>query len=174
MKGTIANSVAEMVTEKFGKDKWEKILSLADLPKDTVFFPVQDFDDGVVMKVFDSLCHMFDIPLAKAADIFGEYWVTVYAPKYYHLVYEFAPTAREFLLGLDDMHKQMTKSLPGAHPPHFEFEWQGEKALIVKYYSSRGLIDFVVGLAKGVGKFYQEPLKVTKIANDRVEVIFLE
>jgi hypothetical protein len=42
----------------------------------------------------------------------------------------------------------------------------------MKYKSHRNLIDFLVGLIKGVGKFYKEDLKVTKLTNDKVEIVF--
>jgi hypothetical protein len=42
----------------------------------------------------------------------------------------------------------------------------------MKYKSRRGLIDFMVGLIKGVGKFYKEDLKVTKLSSDKVEIVF--
>jgi len=42
----------------------------------------------------------------------------------------------------------------------------------MKYISKRGLIDFMVGLIKGVGKYYREDLKVTKLGNDRVKIVF--
>jgi hypothetical protein len=42
----------------------------------------------------------------------------------------------------------------------------------MKYKSKRKLIDFMVGLIKGVGKFYKENLKVKKISDDKVEIIF--
>jgi len=73
---------------------------------------------------------------------------------------------------MDSVHAAVTKSVPNSHPPRFEYEWKNEKTLIMKYKSQRGLIDFVVGLAKGVGKLYGENLKVTKIGNDKVEIVF--
>lgn len=81
-------------------------------------------------------------------------------------------TAKEFLLKMDSVHAKTTRNMPNAHPPRFEYEWEGEKTLIMKYKSQRGLIDFMVGLIKGVGKHYNEELKVTKLGGDKVRVIF--
>jgi hypothetical protein len=41
------------------------------------------------------------------------------------------------------------------------------------YKSPRGLIDFLVGLIKGVGKYFKEDLRVRKLNNTDVEVVFL-
>ena len=40
------------------------------------------------------------------------------------------------------------------------------------YSSHRGLIDFMVGLVKGVGKFYNENIKVKKLGTEKIEVVF--
>lgn len=36
----------------------------------------------------------------------------------------------------------------------------------------RGLIDICIGLVKGVGKHFHEDLKVTKLSDDRIRVVF--
>jgi len=73
---------------------------------------------------------------------------------------------------MDSVHVASTKSIPGANPPRFDYEWNDEKILIMKYKSQRGLIDFMVGLIKGVGKLYKADLKVTKLGSDKVKIVF--
>lgn len=172
MKGTIARCLAEMVTEKFGKDKWESALEKAGLKRDTRFMSQEDIDDTIIIKIVEAVCKTLDVSWVQAADAFGDYWSTVYAPKIYKPFYDSAGSAREFLLKMDQLHVAMTKNMPGAHPPRFEFEWQDDKTLIMKYISPRGLIDFVVSLAKGIGHYYKTNLKVTKRNNDSVEIVF--
>ena len=172
MKGTIARCLAEMVTEKFGEDKWQAALEKAGLDKNTLFLPTQNVDDDVALKVVGSVCSVLNISLVQAADAFGEYWSTVYAPTMYGAFYDAAGSAREFLLKMDRVHVTMTRTVPDAHPPRFEYEWQDDKTLIMTYKSPRGLIDFVVGLAKGVGKYYKENLYVAKLGSDRVKIVF--
>jgi hypothetical protein len=48
----------------------------------------------------------------------------------------------------------------------------GPKTLIMHYKSHRGLIDFMVGLIKGVGKYFKENLQVRKLGDKRVEIVF--
>jgi len=50
--------------------------------------------------------------------------------------------------------------------------WENEKTLIMKYKSHRGMIDFLVGLVKGVGRYFNENLTVTKRTNTEVEIVF--
>ena len=172
MKGVIVLALREMVIEKFGIDKWKNGLVKAGIGKEPLIMPISNVDDQIFLRVVNSLCEVLNISFIQAADAFGDYWVNVYSQKMYRVYYENVKTAKEFLLKMDSVHVASTKSIPGANPPRFDYEWKDEKILIMKYKSQRGLIDFMVGLIKGVGKFYKEDLKVTKLGSDKVEIVF--
>jgi hypothetical protein len=173
MKGTIVQCLEELISTRFGKDTWEQALNNAGLKTPVMFLPFQDVDDAVVMQVVTAVCDLLNLSLPQAADAFGEYWVMEYSqrmyPQYY---YTKCKTAKEFLLKMDAVHVSMTKNLKDARPPRFEYEWKNENTLIMRYKSHRPLLDFVVGLAKGVGEFYNEKLTVTKIEPDKVQIVF--
>jgi hypothetical protein len=172
MKGVIVNCLAEMVTQRFGKEKWEAALEKAGLNRTTAFLGTKDYDDALVLKLVNSVCNVLGISLQQAADAFGEYWVCNFAPKVYPIYYKGVNSAKEFLLKMDHVHEMATKSLPGASPPRFGYQWKDDKTLIMTYNSKRGLIDIMIGLIKGVGKYYKENLKVTKLGPDKVEIKF--
>ncbi len=113
-----------------------------------------------------------NLSLEQATDAFGEYWVNVYAPKIYEMYYKGVKSAKDFLLKMDGVHKSVTQNMENAQPPSFEFNWKDDKTLIVKYISHRGLIDFYVGLARGVGIYFKEDIKVRKLTDKEVEIIF--
>lgn len=172
MKGVIVNCLKELVTEKFGKDKWETALEKAGIDKKTYFLATQDVDDGAVLKVVGSACAVLNISLPQAADVFGEHWVCSYATKIYKSYYQGVTSARDFLLKMDGIHRVTTENIPNARPPRFEYSWENDKTLIMQYKSHRGMIDFLIGLIKGVGKYYKENLKVSKLSEDKVKVVF--
>lgn len=172
MKGVIPSCLKELVVNKFGKDKWESALAMAGLDKTTSFLPTHDVDDAGVLKVVESVCKVLDLSLPQAADAFGEYWVCTYAPQIYKPYYQKATSAKEFLLKMDDVHRLTTENIPNAQPPRFEYKWIDEKTLIMKYKSKRKLIDFLVGLTKGVGKYFKENLQVSKQGDDSIRVVF--
>ncbi len=172
MKGVIAACLAELVIEKFGKDKWEAILEKSGLKKSTSFLPFQDIDDAAVMTVVESTCKILKITLNQAADAFGDYWVNDYAPKVYKTYYRKAKNAREFLLKMDDVHDQVTKSIKNAQPPRFEYEEKDERTLVLHYKSQRNMIIFLMGLVKGVGRYFDEKLIVRKLSDKKLEVLF--
>ncbi len=172
MKGTILKCLGELVVSKFGKEVWEESLFEAGLPKHQIFLAISDIDDGVTVKVVQAVCKSLDITLEQAADAFGDYWVNVYSQMMYGVYYKKFNNSKDFLLNMDNVHISMTKMMKNAKPPRFEYDWVDNKTLIIHYKSHRGLIDFVVGLVKGVGKFYNENLIVKKISADKVKVIF--
>jgi hypothetical protein len=172
MKGVIPDCLSKLVESKFGKDKWEDSLEAAGLPRNTSFPVTQDVPDADVIKVVESVCKVLNITLQQAADAFGDFWVNDYAPKIYKSYYRQANSAKEMLLNMDNVHKTVTQKIPNAHPPRFAYNWENDKTLVMTYKSDRGLIDFLVGLIKGVGKYYKEDLKVVKLGNDKVQIIF--
>ncbi len=171
MKGVIADCLKNLVVNKFGQDKWAKSLEIAGLSKNATFLAGQDIPDETVLQLVDSVCKVLNITMLQAADAFGDYWVNDYAANIYKPFYK-ATTAKEFLLNMDEVHVNITKNIPNAHPPRFTYKWENDKTLVMHYKSSRGLIDFMVGLAKGVAKYYKENLKITKVGNDKVQIEF--
>lgn len=172
MKGVIPDCLAKLVIDKFGKDKWEEVLETAGLSKNLSFMVTQDIPDADVMKVVETTCKVLKITLQQAADAFGDYWVNDYAIKIYKSYYRKSNSAKEFLLNMDNVHKTVTENIANAHPPRFTYNWKNDKTLVMTYNSERGLIDFLVGLVKGVGNYYDENLKVMRVGNDKVQVMF--
>jgi len=171
MKGVIAVCLKDLVCNKFGEDKWEQAVKAAGMEKSGIILPLSDVDDKDVLSLVKEVCNVLGITLEQAADAFGDYWVNVYSQKIYGLYYR-GKTAKEFLLAMDKVHDQVTHDMKNAHPPHFTYEWENDNRLIMKYFSERGLIDFLVGLIRGVGKFYDEPMTVKKLNNQEVRVDF--
>lgn len=172
MKGTIVKCLEELVKEKFGPEKWKEIAEVSGTPLDkAIIMPVADFDDNTVIQVVQATCKVLGITLEQAADAFGDYWMTVYAPRCYPSFLQ-QPSTREFLLRMDDVHQQMTRAMKNARPPRFVFEWKDDRTLVVHYQSTRGLIDFAVGLCRGAGHYFKEDIAVTKLSDSEVQVVF--
>lgn len=172
MKGVILTCLQELVTTKHGRDRWDTALADAGFPKKSVLLAVSDVEDVTALAIVESVCRHLGLTLAELADEFGDFWCNVYSRRLYQAFYERNRSAKEFLLDMDRVHQAMTRGMHHANPPRFEYEWRTQDTLVVHYRSSRGLIDFVAGLAKGVGSYYREPLEVTKLGPDEVEVRF--
>lgn len=172
MKGVIAICLAELVKTKFGEEKWNTILQESGIPVSQVFLHGSDIDDAVIMKVLGNTCKVLGINLEQAADAFGDYWVNEFAPKIYGVYYNKYQTAKEFIIGLEDIHRNMTKSMTNAHPPRFEFKEVDDKTIIVTYKSHRNLIQIYIGLAKGISKYFNTPIAIKKLSESQVELTF--
>lgn len=173
MKGVIITCLESLVKEQFGQHSWEDILEEAGLERRAIFNMTSNVQDKSVLDIVNATCKVLNLTLDQAADAFGDYWVNVYAPKVYSMYYRKAHSAKEMLLNMDKLHETVTASIPDAHPPRFDYEWPDEHTLIMHYKSHRGMIDFFVGLIKGVGKYYNEELRVTKKSETAVEIVFL-
>ena len=172
MKGVIPDCLGKLIKSRFGKDKWAVILEAAGLPRSILFLPTEDISDSDVFNVVESTCKVLNMSLQEAADAFGEYWINEYAPNMYKGVYRQSNSAKEFLLNMDKVHIAVTKNMPNAHPPRFTYSWPNDRTLIMTYKSSRKLIDFMIGLIKGVGGYYKENLQVVQLEDNRVQITF--
>ena len=172
MKGVIVQCLGNLVTEKFGKDKWEDALEKSGVDRNYNCLAFDDVDDEVIIKVIKSTCEVLDITMSQAADAFGDYWVNNFTQKIYGVYYKNKNNAKEFLLNMDNVHNITTKNIKNARPPRFEYKEVDDKTLIMTYKSHRGLIDILIGLIKGVGKHFNEDLQVRKINDTQVEIKF--
>ena len=117
-------------------------------------------------------CETLNLSREQVADAFGDYWVNDYSQKVYGHLYKIHKNAKDFLMAMDKVHYDLTKKMENARPPRFEYEQIDDKTLIMHYKSQRGMIDFMIGLIKGVGKFYNENLEVEKLSEDKVKIVF--
>ena len=172
MKGVIPMCLSKMVIEKYGKEKWEEALDLAGLPKYTSFLAAQNIEDASVLKVVDAVCKVLKITMQQAADAFGDYWVNKFASKVYKAYFMNHENAKAFLLKMNDIHRSTTSAMAGAKPPQFVFEDIGPNKLVMTYISDRGLMDFFIGLLKGVGQYFNETLHIRRLSNNKVDITF--
>ena len=170
MKGVIPICLSELVKKRFGSEKWVQILEKAGLQKSEYFLPQQNVDDRAALKVFAATCSVLDLSAVSAAEAFGEYWCCEYAPRIYAAYFTGVRNARDFLLR--NVHEQVTKTIPDAHPPAFSFEEPSRNKLIMKYSSQRGLGDIFAGLVKGVVRHFREELQIRRISPTAVEITF--
>ncbi len=174
MKATITVCLAELVENKFGKDKWAAILDDAGLAAHASSYRMATYDipDEQVGKLIASTCKVLHVTAQQAADAFGEHWCCTYAPRVYVTIFRRFKSARELILGMDKVHVDMTATIANAHPPRFNYVWDNPNTLLVEYKSKRNMIDIYTGLVRGVGLHFKEKLTVTKISPTQVRIVF--
>lgn len=172
MKGTIACCLRDMVVEKFGAESWNNVIEKSGMNKHDMILVMDDLPDAKVMEVIGNTCKELKITLEQAADAFGEYWAVTYAPRIYKSFYMGAKNSKDFLKRLDSIHDITTKTMSNAAPPRFFYEDKEGGSLVMTYQSKRNLMPIFQGLIKGVGKYFNEDLKINLVAPDKVEIIF--
>jgi methyl-accepting chemotaxis protein len=172
MKGAIVLCIAELVKKVGGNEQWREILRRSGLPEDLQLTSIADVDDGVIQKVLKNIGEVLHLSPQQITEAFGDYWVNDYASKYYKAYYYGINSAKAMIMGVDTIHAQVIKIIPNARPPRFDVEEIDEKTLRVHYKSHRKMIDFYIGLVKGVGRFFKTPLQVKKLSEEYVEIRF--
>lgn len=175
MKLQIIACLSAMVKEKFGADVWQEVLRLSDMDdneKYMLHISGMDIDDKKAMEIVHNTCRALNITIEQAAGAFGEYWTCVYAPKIYTSYYKRYRSARAFIMGMDDIHEEVTNNIENAHPPRFEIKVLDEDRIRVHYKSKRNMIVFYIGLAKGIAKYFNTPIEVKKLSEEYVEINF--
>ena len=175
MKGTITRCLAELVETKWGVSTWDAVVADSGLERSKkllVKMPSSDVPDADALALIASATKVLSISLEKLADQFGEYWCCTYAPDMYPSIVRRFSNAREMLLGMDQVHVQLTKEIPNATPPRFVYTWMSDNVLNVEYQSSRNLAVIYMGLARGVGKYFGEKLTVSETSPNNIQIRF--
>jgi hypothetical protein len=165
MKGTVVKCMEELVTNKFGVEKWKQSLKNAGLPENRFFTTGEDVAEPEILAIMKGIGTAAGISMEQVYEAFGEYWSSVYAPALYDVYFTKAKSTRDMLANLDQIHVSMTKTIKNAHPPRFTYEWKGEDTLVMHYDSNRGLVALMPGLIRGLGKYYKDKPKVTTTGN---------
>jgi hypothetical protein len=160
------------VLERKSEASWHEVLSQASLDPASLFTLNQDVDEQQAVALFHASETVLGLTWIELCDAFGHRWCISHAPKIYRSFYRKHKSAREFILGINDMHLRLTAAIPNARPPHFQVAEAGAKSLLVTYTSPRQLIDLAVGLARGIGEYYKEKLSVKKLSASQFLIDF--
>ncbi len=174
MKGVIFTSAVEYLETKWGKEEAEKILDKAGYGF-KLYLPNTTYPDEELVKILQTAGELKGVELSQLLFDIGRWWVPNYGRRMYPLFFSGVASAKSFLKSMDDVHKQVTQMLPGAEPPHFEYETPAPDKLIMKYISKRKLHTFFKGLVFGSADAFGEKIEVKEINSDpyTLEITFL-
>jgi len=165
MKGIINKGIQEMVEAKFGKEAWEKVKSLAGC-REPFFAISQDYPDELTLNLIKAASQVSGLSEETVQVEYGKFIVPNTLKNYYPIYFKLAGSSpREFLLNMDRIHQQVTRSIPQARPPKFEYEETPDGKLLMHYKSSRGLCAVLKGLTLGVGLYFNQELQVREMAS---------
>jgi hypothetical protein len=177
MRAQIFLCLTELIKKKFGKEKLDEILAASGLSDSKSYmrhFNGFDFSDEKFIELVKNLCTTLNLTQEQAAEAFGQYWVCNYAFRLYPKYYKDVKNVEDFLMKLDTIHMDVTanspKNVEAAHPPRFDITRVDEKTLHIHYKSKRRMIDFYIGLVKGVGHYFNTPIEIQKLSDEELNV----
>lgn len=164
MYGIVNKAIEELVTEKFGLEKWEAIKLKSGIDID-MFISNEPYDDDITYKLAGAVADEMSITVSDVLKTFGEWWIMrTGKEKYGYLMESGGNNLKEFLVNLPLFHNRVMMIYPKLTPPEFKISDIEKNSLHVHYFSKRiGLQDFVYGLLAGLGKFYGCPVKIELI-----------
>jgi predicted hydrocarbon binding protein len=160
MKGVINKGVQELVESQFGQDAWEAIRCNARCDEAS-FSPGIDYPDQMTVDLIVAASEHLNLTADDVMIAFGKYWVANTGAKSYPTLFALAGgNSKEFLRNMDRVHRQVTVSIEGAHPPPLTPEELPDGGLAIHYQSQRKLCPVLHGLILGVGIYCDEALSV--------------
>ncbi len=164
MKGIINKGIQELVEAKFGAEAWDKIKETAKCGE-PFFLASDSYPDQMTLDLVDAASEVSGLAPETVMVEFGKFWVPNTGAKAYPSFFKLAgKNAREFLLSMDKVHKEVTKNLSNAKLPGFEYEEPPDGRLLMRYWSERKLCAVLRGLILGVGVYFGEELEVRETA----------
>ena len=160
MKGIVNKGIQDMLESKYGNEIWAKVKSLAGC--DEPFFAVSlDYPDEMTLALLKAASKVTGLPMETLMVEYGKFMVPNTLRRHYSTYIALAgSTAREFLLNLDRVHSEVTKSISNAAPPRFTYQELPDGGLLMHYSSERRLCPVLRGLILGVGILFKQELEV--------------
>ncbi|BFR48441.1 heme NO-binding domain-containing protein [Nitratidesulfovibrio sp. HK-II] len=172
MRGVLPKLMQEFAVGNYGRDVVAKVLEAMGNP---VFLATGNYPDQVLKQMAHELSRITGDSTRDVFRKLGRYTMD----GFYRMYRRYFKTndLKEMYLGMDALHKQLTKDYPGINPPAFTYEDRGN-TLIMTYRSSRALFEYFEGILIGAADFMRRKVdvKVTPQGEHtaRAEIRFLD
>lgn len=158
MKGIIFNLVEDVVSEAYGEQVWDQLLTEAKL--DGAYTSMGDYPDEQLHALVGAAATALDVPPEQVLRQLGHGAARGLSDQYPHF---FTPHRRsiDFVVTLNDViHTEVRKIHRAADPPEFVFTHVGDDELLIEYRSRRGLCALADGMLGGAASYFREQATV--------------
>lgn len=153
MYGLVNKAIQDLISDKFGEDKWQEIKKLSGF-EDDFFIGLQAYPDKITYDLVKNASKVLGADASLVMEAFGEYWILYTANEGYGEMMNLAGnTITEFLNNLDMLHHRVNHIMPDLVAPQFSTRNETENSIELEYRSKReGLSLMVIGLLRGLCK----------------------
>ena len=169
MYGLVNKAIKDLITEKFGIEKWQEICQMSNFP-DEDFIGLKSYPDKLTYDLVMNGSRVLGADASVLLEAFGEYWILYTAEEGYGNMLQLAGnTLPEFLANLDMLHLRVSNIMPHLVAPQFSVRNEKENSVELEYRSSReGLLPMVIGLLRGLGKRFGKEVQ-SKVIEEKNE-----
>ncbi|WP_314623997.1 heme NO-binding domain-containing protein [uncultured Selenomonas sp.] len=161
MKGTVVATWMDTAQKLWDKSAVDEACRAAGWPEGRMFTPLEDVADSEIRTFVDALAHHTGQTSDKVWYELGRDNVLTFASAYPSF-FE-GKNIYTFLASIYNVHVEIVKKIPGAHPPLLKMTPLSEHEAELLYKSKRSLIPYFRGLLKGAIDYFKEPVEVKVI-----------
>ena len=161
MKGTVVATWMDTAQKLWDKSAVDEACRAAGWPEGRMFTPLEDVADSEIRTFVDALAHHTGQMSDKVWYELGRDNVLTFASAYPSF-FE-GKNIYTFLASIYNVHVEIVKKIPGAHPPLLKMTPLSEHEAELLYKSKRSLIPYFRGLLKGAIDYFKEPVEVKVI-----------
>ncbi len=172
MKGTIFKLFEDFVTESYGPDAYDDLLTATELVTSDPFVGPGTYPAGDLVALLGTASGHVGRSVDELLTAFGRFALPTLMRSVTGLIAHI-DHPRDFLLELESViHTEVRKLDPEADPARFTVEATDVGTLLLGYRSPLGLFPLVEGFLDGLGEWYGVPVGHERVAVDGTNATF--
>jgi predicted hydrocarbon binding protein len=161
MHGVIFSALKKFCGARLGASAWEKVLQHSNMAG-RLFLTADSYPDGDALALIDAICRVTHADRSVVLEDFGDFLAPELMTMYAALIRSEWRTFDLLLNTENTIHRIVRMRDKGARPPQLRCEANDEHQLTIYYTSERRLCALAIGLIRGVGRHYGEPVSIVE------------
>jgi len=149
------------VATKLGDQAWSHLLNESGIGS-KIYLAFRTYPDQEIIALVSAASKMMGTSVSAILEDFGEFIAPNLMKMYRHLIEPNWGTLDLIEHTEETIHHVVRAREPGAQPPALKCNRTGVDEVVITYSSPRKMCALVVGIAKGVAKYYNERILVNQ------------
>lgn len=164
MYGIVNKVIKDYLVSHHGEEFWREVTKAIDIDEN-VFVLDQTHPDEITFALIARAAEVLNISERELNLALGEHWVLETGLVNAGVIMRSAADdLKGFLTVLPNIHARVMLAYPLARAPEFHCSDVSDRSMRLHYHSERdGLTDYMEGLLRGLGKFYETDIEIKRI-----------